>query len=874
LVKIRQRIEHQSGIPLGGIGTGTVEVRPDGLFHEWQIFNTGPWSPNSPCCRKEAVQVSPDDLIFIVRTKAPDGAATLRYLALREQLHDLYSFPWLKCVESIVFEAAFPVARLTYEDDDLPVEIRGEFFSPFIPNDSRNSGTPGFYANFSVRNPTNVPIEVSFLGCIASMSGIGQEGRIPRNALIDDGETVRVLLRADGLDEQECTTGEMAFSASGGEVTHITGAFRGERNLRFWKSRYGLKVYSCLHGFRDDGKLPNLSPESAPALPYNFSAEKLSAEERKKLFAEMLNHPLGLDKFQRIRMTISDLADNDAELTLFLDDLAVGLRELKGREWGEAALCTRLEVEPGASKDALFTVGWFFANHLSPNNGKIGHVYENWFEGALDVSRHLTANFADFRRKTLVVPEMLYGSSLDDVTADAVSAQLSTLTKCTWWTKAGHFGVWEGLGCCGFHTMDISYQGSFPILALFPDLQKMQMAHGAMFQREDGRVHHFFIPDFSAVDNGFDRVDMNPQFVMMAARDYQWTADRKYLEQLWPHIVMAMDNSALLDGDGDGLPDRDTKRNTYDVWDFSGAPAYISSLWLGALKAAVRLAREIGDEAKASEWHSMYERGVESFESKLWNGEYYILWRDETTGRVDECCMSDQISGDWFCGVMGWGPICRPDRIRKALGNIMRYNFKRDHGLINASYPPGVPQRQPTSGNMQAEATWTGIEYTVAALLIEYGMIDRGVEIVRDIHNRYLRAGRFWNHLECGGHYYRALSSWTLLLALSGFRLDVPLGEIAFSPAVKSSVCAYPFFAPGMVGVYRQTAEGQAEVELKSGSLVLKKLSVPYRSGFDKAPVTLNSVGVGHQKEPAGDLLGVDFDSQITLGAGDIIRVG
>ncbi len=32
-----------SGIPLGGLGTGSVELRSDGYFHEWQIMNNAPW---------------------------------------------------------------------------------------------------------------------------------------------------------------------------------------------------------------------------------------------------------------------------------------------------------------------------------------------------------------------------------------------------------------------------------------------------------------------------------------------------------------------------------------------------------------------------------------------------------------------------------------------------------------------------------------------------------------------------------------------------------------------------------------------------------------------------------------------------------------
>ena len=45
----------------------------------------------------------------------------------------------------------------------------------------------------------------------------------------------------------------------------------------------------------------------------------------------------------------------------------------------------------------------------------------------------------------------------------------------TWWTKDGGYAVWEGLGCCGLSTTDVDYQGSFPIVALFPELKLTQM---------------------------------------------------------------------------------------------------------------------------------------------------------------------------------------------------------------------------------------------------------------------------------------------------------------------------------------------------------------------------------------------------------------
>ena len=39
MAKITTTKTHSSGIPLGGIGSGSVELLPDGEFHYWQIAN-------------------------------------------------------------------------------------------------------------------------------------------------------------------------------------------------------------------------------------------------------------------------------------------------------------------------------------------------------------------------------------------------------------------------------------------------------------------------------------------------------------------------------------------------------------------------------------------------------------------------------------------------------------------------------------------------------------------------------------------------------------------------------------------------------------------------------------------------------------------
>ena len=71
----------------------------------------------------------------------------------------------------------------------------------------------------------------------------------------------------------------------------------------------------------------------------------------------------------------------------------------------------------------------------------------------------------------------------------------------------------RGLGCCGLSTTDVDYQGSFPVVALFPELKLSQMKRIVALQNALGQVPHNIAGSFDQIDvSGFGRVDMNPQF--------------------------------------------------------------------------------------------------------------------------------------------------------------------------------------------------------------------------------------------------------------------------------------------------------------------------------------------------------------------------
>ena len=108
-----------SGAPLGGIGTGFVEIRADGCFYEWQIFNSGAWAQDARSTTAPPPP-GPPYLRFMLRTrKTSDEVPQVRRLYLRSDENNLYTLPFAQDVESIDYSAWFPMTGLRYNDADL-----------------------------------------------------------------------------------------------------------------------------------------------------------------------------------------------------------------------------------------------------------------------------------------------------------------------------------------------------------------------------------------------------------------------------------------------------------------------------------------------------------------------------------------------------------------------------------------------------------------------------------------------------------------------------------------------------------------------------------------------------------------------------------
>jgi len=160
-------------------------------------------------------------------------------------------------------------------------------------------------------------------------------------------------------------------------------------------------------------------------------------------------------------------------------------------------------------------------------------------------------------------------------------------------------------------------------------------------------------------------------------------------------------------------------------------------------------------------------------------------------------------------------------RMKSAIKAVYRHNFKDDftkhancqrtyvlhdeQGLLMCSWPSGGRPQLPF---VYSDEVWTGVEYHVAANLIFEGFVDEGLTIVKAVRDRqdgYRRNP--WNEVECGHHYARSMSSWGLLIALSGFGFDMAEGVMKFDPVINEDRF-HTFWSTGKGwGVYRQVKD-------------------------------------------------------------------
>lgn len=506
-------------------------------------------------------------------------------------------------------------------------------------------------------------------------------------------------------------------------------------------------------------------------------------------------------------------------------------------------------LRPGTEETFDFVVAWHLPN-LRRNEQRVGNHYAVRFDDAGAVARHVAGNLARLAADTRLWHDTYYASTLPYWLLDRLHSTVANLatTTCQWWEN-GRFWAWEGGGCCP-GTCGHVWNYEHALARLFPALERsvremQDFAPGVGFHPESGAI------GFRGEGWTLWAGDAQGGYVLKALREHQASADDAFLRRVWPAVRKATEFLIAQDADADGLIEGQ-QHQTYDE-NYYGPNTMIGSLYLGALRAAEEMARDVGDRDFAVMCRRIFERGSARSVEALFDGEYFVQQVDLTEHpdwQYANGCLADQLFGQGWAHQVGLGYLYPEETVKSALGSIWRYCWAPDVGPQNEAHAPerwfAYPGEAglftctwPKSEHMGPRSTryrneiWTGIEYQVAGHMAWEGMLTEALAICRGIHERYHPARHNpWNEIECGDHYARALASWGVLLGLAGFEHHGPDRRIGFAPRITPERFRCAFTAAEGWGSYHQERRAGAQscaLELRWGRLPLRgwSLSLP-----------------------------------------------
>jgi uncharacterized protein (DUF608 family) len=713
--------------------------------------------------------------------------------------------------EEVEFRSRFPFATVSLREDGFPLEVEITGWNPFVPGDEDASSLPVGGFEYRIKNASSSRVKGTFSYNAKNFMAIG-----------DEGHSIRPFDRGFVLSQR----------GSGDKPA-------------------------------DQGEFVALVPEEAPLVDHCWFRGGW---------------------WDSLTMTWKNISQNKPKASPPVEGAAPG-----------ASIYVPFELAPGAERTVRLLFAWYVpktelrygddpegATKPEECSGDLccptreHHVpwYAGHFKGIEEVADHWVKNYSELRRQSALFSDTFYDTDLPPVVVEAIAANLTILKSPTVRRQCdGRLWCFEGCGdtwgCChGSCTHVWNYAQAIP--HLFPKLER-SLRQTEFTESQDSHGHQTFRSSLPIreLDHTFHAAaDGQLGGIMKVHRDWRISGDHEWLRSLWPKVKASLDYcSQTWDPKGKGVLE-EPHHNTYDI-EFWGPDGMCTSFYLGALRAAVVMGEALGEDV--SRYQTLFERGRDYLESKLFNGEYFfqeIRWEDlkaedpisssEDRWNTDyspeavellrkegpkyqygDGCLSDGILGFWMAQMCGLGQIVDSDKVRQNLESIHRYNLKKDlsdhanpqspsfalgndGGLLLCTWPKGESLSLPF---VYSNEVWTGIEYQVASHLMLEGLVEEGLDIVATCRSRYDGAIRNpFNEYECGHWYARALASYGLIQGLTGIRYDAVEKTLYIDSKIGDSFRAFIAADGGFGTVGLQN--GEPFVEIVHGTLDIQAISV------------------------------------------------
>ncbi len=805
-------------LPLGGLGGGCVQINGQAAVHIWQIVNN----------------FEPIDLahsFFAVRTATRDGKPVVRAAQTAAE------GPFAP-MKALTFRGEFPFGWFDFRDDDLPVRLSLEAFSPLVPMDAKRSALPCAVFRFTLENTSDGPVEVGLLAAQRNAVGHGSYGA-NRNRVLSEGSAT--ILHLAGGPEKGPRAGDMALTLHGAGATATAS----------WEDLEALHA-----DFADDGRLTGPgdagpSPDGQTLDGALATAVALAPGQKRTVTVTLAWHfPDGVcgggrggwtHKGRMYANWWPDALAVARTLDAHLDDLADRTRAYHDALY-ETNLPTWLLDRISSQVAVMKSVTCFWA----------GDGYVGGWEGCRKTRGCCPGNCTHVwqyaQAHARLFPEIgrrMREQSLGYMTAEGAIPMRHPAGRPAFDGQCG-----EILGAYREHLC--SADGAW-LHAHWPRIRKaMEFLIATWDQDEDGVLH------------GLQHNTL----------DAELSGSSTWLGSLYLAALAASEKMALAEDEAE-------LANRYRAIRLSGSQKQDATLWdgeyyiqvpdqpPGALKGENYLAGCQIDQVLGQWWAHQLDLGwlyppehVRTALASLFRYNFRTNFEDVRT-------------------YVGGSP---------ARGQPRKFVHDDDHGLLMTSWPKGG--RPPFPRVLRfADEVMTGFEYSAAAAMVTSGLMKKGFVVTRAVADRYdgrLRTGltdRAWGYSgnpfgddECGKFYARAMSIWSMLLACQGFIYDGPAGRIGFKPLWRPDDHVSFFTGAEGWGVFTQRRAGGKQTErldLRYGTLRLRELvfEVPDGKAVGDVAVTSGGRSIAATHQTDGRTLRVVLPAPLTLKAGSHLDV-
>lgn len=675
------------------------------------------------------------------------------------------------------FTVRFPFCTVGLSDDDIPLDVSVTAWSPFIPTDQDDSGLPAGALEYTFANNSGKDVEAVF--SYNSGNFMYRTGRAKA--------TVKPIANGFVLS-QEAPADEPWQEGSFAIYTDDPAT---QVNHCWFRGAWFDPLTMAWNDIESGTVRPNPPVDNAPGASLYVPVSLKNGESK------------------TIRLHMAWYVPRS--------DLRMGLEAADSNDLGSF-------YDEGDYKETP-------------------RYYEPWygrrFASVEEVAGYWKTDYDRLRSGTELFADAFYASTLPAEAIEAVAANLTILKSPTVMRQHdGRLWTWEGCGdswgsCHGSCTHVWNYAQAIP--HLYPAMER-SLRETEFLVGQSAEGHQVFrnnIPirpvrhDFHAACDG------QLGGIVKAYRDWRISGDTDWIESLYPAIVQSIEYCIRTWDPRETGALEEPHHNTYDI-EFWGPDGMCTCFYTAALNSVVRIGKALGEDV--ARYETLLARNIDYMENRLFDGEYFIQdvrWKDldapdptvamtfhstysdeakvilEREGpkyQYGAGCISDGVIGSWMALTAGLTDVLDESKVKSHLNAVHRYNLKRslsdhanpqrptyamggDGGLLLCTWPKGGKLQLPF---VYSNEVWTGIEYQVAAHLIFMGEVEKGLEIVRICRDRYDgRVRNPFNEYECGHWYARALSSYSLLQALSGVRYDAVEKTLYICPRVKGDFTSF-----------------------------------------------------------------------------------